>query len=787
MATQASNDVEAYNTIFSSVIELSGSYVRNNALTVIRSVRDIDCNKRRKFVYHIPIAHDTKTFGVAPPPYELSSSVKYVLPSPTGAKIAKLVEEDTSNSKANNKKRQVIEIWTHGGASLQKRILLSDKIHGKVYTELSKFGGMSWKSGDEDALVYIAERLSPTTKSFFDSSTEENGDKKQGAESVVTTGTQFTVGVGIQQDWGEKYSDVCNPALFLLSVDTGKVAPISNVPGGEGERTEFSFGQPVFSPCGSHVIYTAWDECPRKLGAIYCFQRPSKIYSSSVFHLLMSISNNSSLNSKQDCGERSYPPPDLDYICITPNDRLARSPRVSLATTVVAFLCNSKGFDSHNGCMGLDIIDWDTKDSKPLLSTRRALVEPVFTPRKDSAVKHSFFGLSFPGLFLDYLPPDCFSFDGRYIFCDTQWGSASKSLKISVLDGSVEPLWIDDSTDSHCGNSHQSFLGAFENRIFLFHSEPNRPGSIVAVSTSEKTRFDTTDIKFTLHPIAITSYSPLNYPLEMEAVQWKIINSNPSDRDPDNIIQSILLMPQNRMDGTKPPLIVVPHGGPHSCSSISFMPTSFFLCLQGKYAVLLVNYRGSTGFGQASIDSLPGKAGARDVQDLFTATTSLLEEEEVDASRVGICGGSHGGFLAGHMIGQFPDLFKVAAMRNPVTNIATMVTSTDIADWCYVEALGAGSYDWTKFRPPFKDELNSMHDASPVAHVQNVKSPTLIALGMSDRRVPPSQGLEYYYTLRSKGVATKLLVYKEDDHAIDSPVSEADHWINIKQWFDDHL
>ena len=49
-----------------------------------------------------------------------------------------------------------------------------------------------------------------------------------------------------------------------------------------------------------------------------------------------------------------------------------------------------------------------------------------------------------------------------------------------------------------------------------------------------------------------------------------------------------------------------------------------------------------------------------------------------------------GGFLAGHCIGQHPDIFKVAAMRNPCTNIATMVTATDIPDWCYVESLGPG-------------------------------------------------------------------------------------------------
>lgn len=88
---------------------------------------------------------------------------------------------------------------------------------------------------------------------------------------------------------------------------------------------------------------------------------------------------------------------------------------------------------------------------------------------------------------------------------------------------------------------------------------------------------------------------------------------------------------------------------------------------------------------------------------------------------------------------------------------------------------------------PSKEELDVMWDKSPIAHFQHVKAPTLMALGMKDKRVPPSQGIEYYHALRAKGVPTKLLVYDDCDHAIDLVISEADHWINIKQWFDQHL
>ena len=80
-----------------------------------------------------------------------------------------------------------------------------------------------------------------------------------------------------------------------------------------------------------------------------------------------------------------------------------------------------------------------------------------------------------------------------------------------------------------------------------------------------------------------------------------------------------------------------------------------------------------------------------------------------------------------------------------------------------------------------------MYEKSPIVHVTKVKTPTLVALGMKDLRVPPSQGLEWYHTLRSAGVDTELLVYPEDNHALNKVATEADHWIHIKKWFDKYL
>ena len=112
---------------------------------------------------------------------------------------------------------------------------------------------------------------------------------------------------------------------------------------------------------------------------------------------------------------------------------------------------------------------------------------------------------------------------------------------------------------------------------------------------------------------------------------------------------------------------------------------------------------------------------------------------------------------------------------------------TDIPDWCAVEAFGAGAYDFERFGPPDPAGLADMAAKSPTAHLAGVRAPTLVALGERDRRVPCSQGVEWYHALRARGVPTRLLMYPEDSHPIDRPASEADHWVNIAAWINEHL
>jgi acylaminoacyl-peptidase len=174
-----------------------------------------------------------------------------------------------------------------------------------------------------------------------------------------------------------------------------------------------------------------------------------------------------------------------------------------------------------------------------------------------------------------------------------------------------------------------------------------------------------------------------------------------------------------------------------------------------------------------------------DVSDVMTCIThaeKLTNNQGIpiiDSTRMSIVGGSHGGFLGSHLIGQFPDLFKAAALRNPVTNIPAMFSITDIPDWCHVETRGNDAFDFTSFNVPSQESISIAYRKSPIFYIGRVKTPTLLCIGAKDRRVPCSQGIEYYHALQSRGVPSKMLYFPEDVHAIDKPASEAEQWVQV--------
>nr|XP_014348425.1 PREDICTED: acylamino-acid-releasing enzyme-like [Latimeria chalumnae] len=274
----------------------------------------------------------------------------------------------------------------------------------------------------------------------------------------------------------------------------------------------------------------------------------------------------------------------------------------------------------------------------------------------------------------------------------------------------------------------------------------------------------------------------INQPQEGKCGKYTSFQNLNTQLFSDLYFGAILLKPSKIKEGVKLPLLVYPHGGPHTMFAAGWLLIPTLFCRIG-FAVLLVNYRGSTGFGQDNILSLSGNVGDQDVKDMQYSVETVLKREPIDAERIALLGGSHGGFLACHLIGQYPDFYKACAMRNPVINIASTLGSTDIPDWRYTEVGLNYSYD----QLPSPAAMTLMLTKSPIVYASQVKTPVLLMLGEKDKRVSPYQGLEFYRVLKTRRIPVRLLWYRGHSHSLSNVGAESDGFMNSALWIISHL
>lgn len=214
--------------------------------------------------------------------------------------------------------------------------------------------------------------------------------------------------------------------------------------------------------------------------------------------------------------------------------------------------------------------------------------------------------------------------------------------------------------------------------------------------------------------------------------------------------------PPARFKGKRPALIYV-HGGPIRQMLAGWHYNSYYyndyasnqwLASRG-YVVLALNYRDGTGYGQAFRRAAKqGPRGASEYQDVLAAQAWLARREDVDARRIGIYGGSYGGFLTASALARDSDLFAAGVDRHGVH------------DWRESAKGGDNSGLWG-LKP---DELETAFESSPVAHLDGWRSPVLIVHGDDDRAVKFSQSVDLVERLRERKVPLETLVIPDEDH-----------------------
>ncbi len=204
----------------------------------------------------------------------------------------------------------------------------------------------------------------------------------------------------------------------------------------------------------------------------------------------------------------------------------------------------------------------------------------------------------------------------------------------------------------------------------------------------------------------------------------------------------------------KPPLLVLAHGGPTSNTSGAFSLIKQFWTSSG-YAIMDVDYRGSTGYGRAYRDALLAKWGLIDAQDVADAVTHLAEKGLVNGSQVAIRGGSAGGYMVQRELTEYPDLFAVGASYFGIGNLITLVEQTHKFEARYIENLVG---------PRLSESEQEYKDRSPINHLDKLKAPMIILQGSEDKIVTPDCSREMALILKEKGILHEYIEYEGEAH-----------------------
>ena len=324
-----------------------------------------------------------------------------------------------------------------------------------------------------------------------------------------------------------------------------------------------------------------------------------------------------------------------------------------------------------------------------------------------------------------------------------------------VGTGKTTELW--SSTDTSCGLRYPEGAWTADGRVVVVEEGYSLAQQVVVLGDEREVQAD-------------NRHAGSDYLLSVggtaEAVAWSA---------PDGLrIEGLLCTPA----GEGPfPLVVNIHGGPvwafRNLWSLFYAWTPL-LVAQG-YAVLNPNPRGSSGRGQDFARLVFGEMGGDDTWDFTSGVDALVERGIVDPSRVGLMGGSYGGFMSSWLVTQ-DQRWAAAVPTSPVTNWYSQHFTSNIP---YFDALfldGDPEVPGDKF-----------HLRSPVAHASKVRTPCLNVAGALDRCTPPTQAQEFHQALLEHGVDSTLAIYPQEGHGVRAFPALIDYCTRVLAFFDQHM
>jgi acylaminoacyl-peptidase len=238
-----------------------------------------------------------------------------------------------------------------------------------------------------------------------------------------------------------------------------------------------------------------------------------------------------------------------------------------------------------------------------------------------------------------------------------------------------------------------------------------------------------------------------------------------------------IMMPSKR-EGEKIPAILYIHGGPKTMYGWSFIYEFQYLISRG-FALIYSNPRGSDGYSEEFAD-IRKHYGERDYTDLMEVVDETLKIfSDIDPDRLGVTGGSYGGYMTNWIVTQ-TDRFKAAVTQRSISDWISMFGTTDIGHYFVPDQIGC--IPW--------ENPDKCLEKSPLRYASRVRTPTLIIHSLEDYRCWVDQAIEFFRALKINGVKTRLVLFPKENHELSrsgKPKHRVENIKHITTWFEEHL
>ena len=234
-----------------------------------------------------------------------------------------------------------------------------------------------------------------------------------------------------------------------------------------------------------------------------------------------------------------------------------------------------------------------------------------------------------------------------------------------------------------------------------------------------------------------------------------------------------VMKPWNYVKGKKYPVAFIVHGGPQGSMGNSWHYRWNPAVFSGMgYAVVFIDFHGSTGYGQAFTDSISGDWGGKPLEDLQKGWKhALAQYDYLDGSKAAALGASYGGYMMNWIEGNWPDAFKCIVNHDGVFDNRSMAYSTEelwFDEW---------EHKGTQFDQPQNYEKHN-----PVNHLLKWKTPMLVIHGEKDYRIPPEQGIAAFTALQRRGIPSQLLIFPDENHWVLKPQNSVQWHDTVQAW-----